>query len=558
MNALSSRLPIETGATQLPPWKVLIVDDEPEVHAVTHLVLGNFRFADRPLRFLDARNTAEAEALLREHADIAVMLLDVVMETDRAGLDLVRIVRERLGNQFVRIVLRTGQPGQAPEQQIIADYDINDYKEKTELTAQKLSTTMFAALRSYRDMRTIESNRRGLERVITASANIFSQRAFATVRLDRARTVDRTDRHRARRPVLQRSRVPATTCPSISASLRQLAITAISSIAMPTRSCPSISSLRCADAFLSKHHVFGDDHYVLYVSDSRASESLLYVGEDWNLNDLDHRLVEVFCTNVSIAYENLHLNRELLDSQLEMVYLLAGAAETRSYETANHVKRVGLIAELLGQLYGMDKKTTEALRLAAPLHDIGKIGIPDAILNKRGQHTPEEVGDHAHARANSAQSCCPDRSARCCKLAAEIALSHHENWDGSGYPGALAGDAIPLGGRITMLADVFDALGSQRCYKEPWPIDDIRAYIVEQKRQEIRAAPGRSDVHALGSDPGRARISAGLNSFSLPASSGSNISNNTPLPGALSTRMLPFNAWVTRLYTMCIPRPEPP
>ena len=138
MNAVSNGLQFKAGQASPPPWTVLVVDDEPEVHSVTRLALGNFRFADRPLRFLNAHNTVEAEALLREHTDIAVMLLDVVMETDRAGLDLVRTVRERIGNQFVRIVLRTGQPGQAPEQQVIANYDLNDYKEKTELTAQKL------------------------------------------------------------------------------------------------------------------------------------------------------------------------------------------------------------------------------------------------------------------------------------------------------------------------------------------------------------------------------------------------------------------------------------
>src|SRR6476646_5247606 len=185
MNALSKSVRQPAEAPRVSPWKVLVVDDEPEVHAVTRLVLGNFRFADRPLQFLNAHSANQAEVMLREHPDIAVMLLDVVMETDRAGLELVRHVRERIGNHFVRIVLRTGQPGQAPEQQVIAAYDINDYKEKTELTAQKLTTTMYSALRGYRDMRTIEANRRGLERVINASAYIFShehsQRFASTV-----------------------------------------------------------------------------------------------------------------------------------------------------------------------------------------------------------------------------------------------------------------------------------------------------------------------------------------------------------------------------------------
>ncbi|MDR3385923.1 MAG: DUF3369 domain-containing protein [Rudaea sp.] len=483
MSAVSKGLQFSAGQASPPPWTVLIVDDEPEVHAVTRLALGSFRFADRPLRFLNAHNTVEAEVLLRAHTDIAVMLLDVVMESDRAGLDLVRTVRERLGNRFVRIVLRTGQPGQAPEQQVIANYDINDYKEKTELTAQKLATTMFAALRSYRDMRTIEASRRGLERVINASAYIFSHehsQRFASMVLEQLTELVGVERGALYCKVAH----PSAELPDhfqVTAATGEYRnfVDRNADEKLPRH---IVASLR--NAFHNKRHVFGDDHYVLYVSDSRASESLLYVGENWSLSELDHRLVEVFCTNVSIAYENLHLHRDLLDSQLEMIYLLAGAAETRSYETANHVRRVGLIAELLGQLYGMDEKTTADLRLASPLHDIGKIGIPDAILNKPGAHTPEEtriMRTHAELGAKLLSN-----SRRpLFKLAAEIALSHHENWDGSGYPKGLHGEQIPIGGRITMLADVFDALGSKRCYKEPWAIDDIRAFIVEQNGKKF-------------------------------------------------------------------------
>lgn len=133
-------------------WKVMIVDDDNEVHEITKLVLKNFLFNQQPLSFVQAFSAAEAFEYLQQHNDVAVILLDVVMESDRAGLWLVEQIRDKLNNLYVRIILRTGQPGQAPEDRVISEYDINDYKDKTELTATKLKTMMYAALRAYRDI----------------------------------------------------------------------------------------------------------------------------------------------------------------------------------------------------------------------------------------------------------------------------------------------------------------------------------------------------------------------------------------------------------------------
>ncbi|MBT1063850.1 SpoIIE family protein phosphatase [Bowmanella sp. Y26] len=131
------------------PWKVLIVDDDEEVHILTRLVLRDLVFERRPLLLLSAKSAAEARKVLADEQDIALVLLDVVMESDDAGLQLVKFIRGELGNDEVRIILRTGQPGHAPEQEIILQYDINDYKGKTELTVQKLFTAVIASLRTY-------------------------------------------------------------------------------------------------------------------------------------------------------------------------------------------------------------------------------------------------------------------------------------------------------------------------------------------------------------------------------------------------------------------------
>jgi len=141
-------------------WKVVIVDDEPDVHRATRLALKNFQFEGKPLTFFSAYSGEEGKRLITtDHANSALILLDVVMETNDAGLKVVRYIREELKNQQVRIILRTGHPGEAPEESIILDYDINDYKLKVELTRQNLLTTAVTALRSYRDIVTIDRQR---------------------------------------------------------------------------------------------------------------------------------------------------------------------------------------------------------------------------------------------------------------------------------------------------------------------------------------------------------------------------------------------------------------
>jgi len=130
-------------------FKLLIVDDEKEIHVMTKLVLSDYIYLGSTLEFLSAFSGSEAKQLIKDNPDAACILLDVVMETKDAGLEVARFIREDANNQKLRIILRTGQPGKAPEKDIILNYDINDYKEKTELTTQKLFTTVTTALRSY-------------------------------------------------------------------------------------------------------------------------------------------------------------------------------------------------------------------------------------------------------------------------------------------------------------------------------------------------------------------------------------------------------------------------
>jgi CheY-like chemotaxis protein len=160
------------------PWRVLVVDDDADVHAVTRLALRNVSFKGRALELLSASSAAEGFRLLQGSADIALVLLDVVMESDDAGLVLVRRIREELHNHTVRVVLRTGQPGQAPEQRLIVDYDISDYKAKTELTTERLFTAVISALRAYETLTLLERSRAALGSILDSAASLYQAGAL--------------------------------------------------------------------------------------------------------------------------------------------------------------------------------------------------------------------------------------------------------------------------------------------------------------------------------------------------------------------------------------------
>lgn len=154
-------------------WKILVVDDEPEVHDVTALALRGVSFEDRRIEIVSARSAAEARAALERHPDVALLVVDVVMEAEDSGLRLVEHVRETLKNSLVRIVLRTGQPGHAPERTVIRDYDIGDYRSKTELTTTRLYTTVVSALRTYGEIVRADVQRREIEQLLAEKSKAY-------------------------------------------------------------------------------------------------------------------------------------------------------------------------------------------------------------------------------------------------------------------------------------------------------------------------------------------------------------------------------------------------
>lgn len=461
-------------------WKVAIVDDDEQVHQVTELALSNFSFHGDGLEFVHAYSGDEAKDLFEKHPDIAVLLLDVVMESEHSGLRFAKYVRDEIQNFQVRIVLRTGQPGQAPESRIISDYDINDYKEKTELTAQKLHTLMFSCLRSYRDIMALERNRRGLEHVISASQDIFKLGSISTF---------------AEGVIEQISSLLYAEESALICGLNGL---------VSHESRAGITFIAGTGEFAKKHGKGLDDFlpdeairqlssieddvgsieigdlFIAYLTTKDKHRNVLSISGVKFGHPSERKMMNLICQNALIAFDNLNLRVEIEETQRELVYRLGEAVESRSKETGSHVQRVAEFSKVLALKSGMSERDAEILKHASPMHDLGKIAIPDSILNKPAKLNDDEWKVmQSHSALGALMLGDSDREIL--NLGAVVSLEHHERWDGTGYPYGKSGEEISLAGRITAIADVFDALSCERCYKRAWEHSEIIEYLKQEK-----------------------------------------------------------------------------
>ena len=466
--------------TQGAPWKILIADDEEEVHTITRMVLEDYVFEHRSIELLHAYTGQETKKILSEIPDIAIILLDVVMETDDAGLEVVRYIRKDLANNFIRIILRTGQPGKAPEREIIASFDINDYKEKTELTAQKLFTTVTSSLRAYKDLRIIEKNRKGLEVIINSTGQLFANQRLKTftegVLIQLSSILQMTEDAL----FLQTFGFVAS---DIKDDLKIVAATGnyhkfVNSNVKDV--LPYTVQQYLNQAIQAEKSLFIDDVFIGFFKTKNGFKNIMFLEGCRNLTDMDKDLIRVFSINVGIAFDNIYLNQEITDTQKEVIETIGGIIETRCRETGNHVKRVAEYAQLLALKAGIGQKDAEILKYASPMHDVGKIGIPDAILNKPGKLTEAEF-EEIKKHTTIGYEILKNSKRQIIQAAAIVANQHHERWDGKGYPNGLIGENIHIFGRIICLLDVFDAVSNERLYKPAWSIEKTLDYIQEEK-----------------------------------------------------------------------------
>ena len=312
-------------------WKIAVIDDDPAVHEGTRFALSDYTLHGQTLEILSAYSAAEGRKLMAAHTDIAAVLLDVIMETDAAGLDLVEYIRNELGNETVRIILRTGQPGQAPERRVIVQYDINDYKAKTELTADKLFTSLTAALRSYQQLERMVQTRRGLEIIIDAASTLYDFKSMQRL---------------AEGVLTQLASLLNVDCAGILVLRDDGSSSGADFSVLAGSGCYSrfigTTSSRALDpdlrqmveaAFLRRKNEFSDHRSVLYLRTGSGREVVVLLQAERQLSETDRSLVEIFGSRLSIAFDNVILYQQLQQANTQLEDRVA--QRTRALMQAN-------------------------------------------------------------------------------------------------------------------------------------------------------------------------------------------------------------------------------
>jgi diguanylate cyclase (GGDEF)-like protein len=403
------------------PWKVLVVDDDDEVHDVTRFVLHDLRIFGRPLNLLYAHSARQARAVLRQHPDTAVALLDVVMETERAGLDLVGYLRDELGLAECRIILRTGEPGYAPELSVMNEYDINDYRTKSELTHTRLITTVSAALRAYEQLRAIAEHRRGLELIVHAAAGLLEQHAVADLAEGVLTQLAALLKLPADGIVCTQKGSPfggdGEHCYVVGAAGRHAPY-----IAQPLEALPEAGIVAAIQNSVARaQHVFAADHTVLYLKAAGNQEAAVYLESGHVAAALDRPLLDVFVANIAACFGNVKLVERLnhiafhdpltrLPNRVQFIADLDGVAG-RPADTVVALLDIDHFADLndgLGQDIGnalllavgerLQARLAPGCRLARVGADVFGVLGPEAQVNATRLlalfHEPFEVGDY--------------------------------------------------------------------------------------------------------------------------------------------------------------------
>ncbi len=470
-------------------WDVLVVDDEPNIQEVTALALSRLVFEKHSLRLHFASSAESAIEKIKAIPGVAVILLDVVMEHETSGLDLISYVRNSLKNPYVRFILRTGQAGAAPESQIIQDYDIQEYWNKVDLTVKRLRNTVISALRSYASLIRSERRRKVSEFILHQCGKLHAEgvdeRQFIdliceslTGLLPKTQDLMPTETDFADRFSILSMRAsgengggPRIMCAG--GEFENWLGVALDSLPDPEIRAVLNGMIAGEQPIVLKEEE-GLLQLLLRFEASGAAPAYIFV--QGPAGAIDANYLTTLAAHAQAIFRNRSMHWETRRSYAESAAKVAAIVEMKLGGDDSHLRRIPRKVRLLALRAGCDAQEADLLAQAAALHDIGKIKIADSILMKPGPLTPEEwsVIRTSPSLGHELLAASPHEALR---AAALIALEHNEHWNGAGYPAGKTGSEISLGARLTSIIVAHDRLLCDRPYRKGWRRDEAFAHM---------------------------------------------------------------------------------
>lgn len=461
------------------PLKILIVDKSFSNHKHLKEILATVKFNNIPLIIVSTYSVEECKLFIINNPDTALIILGLdytSTDTKNYKLNLIDYIRNTLQNKTVRIILKSDFTETNSSSTLAMNYDINCFINNININDDTIITSVLTCLRCFQDLSDINESKKGLEQIIKSSSVFFelqSIKKLAFKVLVQLSSIVHLNNN------MFTETYSCFMAKKIHSNFRF--ITGIGKYSSPSSKNninPKIVN-ELNETLKTKKNKYLDDHFIIYFNTENNSEYIIYYEIPHMLSSITIDLIEVLCTNISAALNTMYLNNELETTEREIIFTLGEISEARSKETGHHVKRVAEYSKILALRCGLSEKDAEIIRMASPMHDVGKLAIPDSILNKPSKLTNEEFNImKTHSRIG--YDMLKKSNKRLMKAAAIIALEHHEKYNGTGYPYGLAGQDIHLYGRITAIADVFDALDSKRVYKNAWRMEEILKLLKDE------------------------------------------------------------------------------
>lgn len=476
-------------------WKVLIADSQPELHDAVGRCLASLRHDGRGVECLSAFSVREATALFGQHPDIAVVLMDVGLEGPEAVQRLVAHMDKATATWAgpglrPRLVLCARDPGQWPERAAFEAMTIDGYAVTEPLATDRLYGAVLSLIRLHASMIAQDRSQKGMARVMVSTAGIFELRSSHHFYFNLLLQINSLFN------IVQDSLLFVVGDSAPKDEVMRIRAASGRFSALRNQTIAAIEDPRVAatvrDVFQNGRTVQTNEHFAFAIKTRYEVTAVAFIDGALGLSPMERQMIEIFRTKATTAFSNMMLIDELNASQKAAVFALARVAEYKKNVVQGHHKRIErLVGETAREMLQrslhpdeLDEDLVGKIGVASVLADIGMIVVPDQVMHSTrvlDGDSVELIRQHTIAGWEILRDAATMlRGRSILAIAAEIALSHHERMDGSGYPSRLAGASIPISGRIVAVVDVFDALISDREHREAWTVDAALSWVTEE------------------------------------------------------------------------------